>query len=153
MPLRYTTLKNICALLGPRVKVGDGSADSFGQTVVPTSYILEQVGPQVEGRYDDMLQAHGVDSKEVGVLTCQSIVEKLIAGQVLMTYFVGDDVSDEGAGSALSRQGEKELKALWDPSTTAHRGGGNNLAKNPAWTGLVRRSVSRDDAAEDLKWT
>lgn len=151
MALRYTTLANIAALLGPRVKVGDTTADSFGQTVVPTSYLTDQVGPQVEARYDDTLQAHGVDPDEVSGLTRQSIVEKLIAGQVLMTYFIGEDVSNESGGSAIARQGERELKALYTPST-GQAGGGNNLARTPVFNGVAARNTNRIDAAEKLNW-
>ncbi|MEM8717418.1 MAG: hypothetical protein AAGE92_16880 [Cyanobacteria bacterium P01_G01_bin.4] len=151
MVLRYVTLANITARLGPRVKVSDDVADAFGQTVVPTTFITDQVGPQVEARYDTAIEANGVDPDGVSELTRQSIIEKLIVGEVLTTYFIGEDVSDESGGSAIAKQGERELKALW-ASTGGQGGGGNNLAKTTTYSGVCTRNVTRDDAAEKLQW-
>ena len=151
MVLRYVTLPNITARLGPRVEVSDSTADAFGRTVVPTTFIVDQVGPQVEARYDNQLKAHGVDPEAVEDAVRNSIIEKLIAGEVLTTYFIGEDVSNESGGSAIAKQGDRELKALWEPSSNQAEGG-NNLAKTPVFNGVCSRAVTRDDAAEKLEW-
>lgn len=144
MVLRYTTIENITRRLAPRVAVD--TAVQFGQNAVSSELITDQIGPQVEARIDRTLNESGVSPSSLDQYVLQGISEKLICCDVLTTYFVGQDVSDDPYGRLMCEQGAAEL------DSAANSTGGGTTGEKISFSQAITRTVSRADAAENINF-
>lgn len=116
MTLQFTTLAAINTRLKQRLQMG-GTQAAFGKTVISDSD-TEQIAEQVEGRvrmrlkskYQLPLNLTDTDAQKA----LASIVEKLTVCEILTTYFMGAEPSDEGGiiKDDYCKQGIDELDAL-----------------------------------------
>jgi hypothetical protein len=112
----YTTIEKINTRLRQRLQLG-GTATAYGRSVMPNPEI-EQIADQVESRVNLRLKAkyqlplNFTDPDAQKALA--SIVEKLVACDILAPNFSGIEPSDEGGyiRSEFCMQGSKELEDL-----------------------------------------
>jgi hypothetical protein len=116
MTLQFTTLAAINTRLKQRLQMG-GTHAAFGKTVIAdadTTQIAEQVESRVrmrlKAKYQLPLNLTDTDAQNA----LASITEKLTICEILSTYFMGAEPSDEGGiiKDDYCKQGMDELDAL-----------------------------------------
>lgn len=153
MPLKYTTQQAIAQRLAKRIQIG-GTPQTYGKDVLDPA-LLEQVGPQVEARFEAALaQRYGVplnvsDPNTRAIVA--SIVEKGILAEILPTQFFPENGREGGLRKVMADEAAAELKQVQSGQIklAGERISGSALSF-PAPP--IKVSQRKPGAAENIQW-